>query len=138
MKSEKKIVIILRGHPGSSKSTFARSIDNARVCSADFFFYNKEGKYQFDASKLHMAHKYCMDTFMNAMKYGDKVVIIDNTNIYKKHYKDYVKIAKENGYEVFQKVMTGNYTNAHGVPTEKVEQMKQQLQVDEDLPHYVG
>lgn len=131
-----KIVIILRGTPGSGKSTFCKTLDSPRVCSADFFFNDKEGNYKFDGAKLHMAHKYCMTCFTTAIKYNEKLIVVDNTNIFKKHYQDYVTIAKENGYEVYQKVMTGNYTNVHGVPQEKVEQMKSNFEIDSNLPHY--
>ena len=55
-----KILTLVRGLPGSGKSTFANWIWNEyAICEADKFFYDKEGNYNFDATKLSQAHKWC-------------------------------------------------------------------------------
>jgi adenylate kinase family enzyme len=47
------ILFLVRGLPGSGKSTFATHIWNEyAVCEADKFFYDKEGNYNFDPSKI--------------------------------------------------------------------------------------
>jgi adenylate kinase family enzyme len=54
-----KILTLVRGLPGSGKSTFANTITNEfSVCEADKFFYDKEGNYNFDATKLRYAQRY--------------------------------------------------------------------------------
>ena len=54
-----KILTLVRGLPGSGKSTFANWIWNEyAVCEADKFFYDKEGNYNFDAIKLREAHEW--------------------------------------------------------------------------------
>ena len=46
------ILFLVRGLPGSGKSSFAIHIWNEyAVCEADKFFYDKEGNYNFDPSK---------------------------------------------------------------------------------------
>ena len=58
-------LILLRGLPGSGKSTLAkiilqvRSTDEPEVLSADDFFINEDGEYDFDSQKIKEAHNYC-------------------------------------------------------------------------------
>ena len=63
-----KELFLLRGLPGSGKSTLAESIGGIWV-EADQYFINKEGEYQFDASKLKEAHKYCHARVEHAMEF---------------------------------------------------------------------
>ena len=64
-----KILTLVRGLPGSGKSTFANNITNEfSVCEADKFFYDKEGNYNFDATKLSQAHKWCKEQVEIRMK----------------------------------------------------------------------
>ena len=53
-----KELFLLRGLPGSGKSTFANFVWNEyAICEADKFFYDKEGNYNFDATKIKQAHE---------------------------------------------------------------------------------
>ena len=64
-----KILTLVRGLPGIGKSTFANFIWNDyAICEADKFFYDSEGHYLFDASKLREAHKWCRDEVETRMK----------------------------------------------------------------------
>jgi len=54
-----KNLYIIRGVPGSGKSTFAKSIAKPwQIFEADQFFM-KHGKYDFDFTKLRLAHESC-------------------------------------------------------------------------------
>jgi len=52
-----KQLILLRGLPGSGKSTFANLLGGIHV-EADQYFI-QDGEYKFDASKLKQAHNWC-------------------------------------------------------------------------------
>ena len=54
-------LFIVRGVPGSGKSTFAKHIWNEyAICEADKYFVDREtGEYKFDATKLKEAHEWC-------------------------------------------------------------------------------
>ena len=113
---KKRIMIIMRGYPGSGKSYAAKELAkkfNAVICSADDFFM-KAGKYVFDASKLGLAHKSCQEKAYNAMVDG-KNLIIDNTNLKSKDCEFYVDMVSEsneftnNEYAV--SVITPSYTD---------------------------
>ena len=58
-----RVMAIMRGLPGSGKSTIASRIQEqlpqVQVCSADHHFIDEEGEYRFDLSKLGAAHAAC-------------------------------------------------------------------------------
>ena len=100
----KHVMILLRGIPGSGKTTLANKIRKKHlltfICSADRYFM-RNGSYQFDASKLHLAHKLCQedaDWYSEYLAMQDilsrrGIVIIDNTNIRNEHCQVYKDIA---------------------------------------------
>lgn len=96
----KKRVVICRGMPGSGKSTFTRQLgEDAVVCSADHYF-EKSGTYVFDPKMLFLAHRICRNKFQSAIDAGTPLVVVDNTNIKYKDWKDYMTYALEHGYYV--------------------------------------
>ena len=112
-----KTLYILRGIPGSGKSTYAKRFielytnlfhATAIKCSADDFFIDKHGVYKFDATKLYAAHRQCQHKAATAMRQGIDLVIIDNTNTTDKEMRPYIDIAKENGYAVRVKLIGNN------------------------------
>ena len=129
----KKTLIILRGAPGSGKSTFAqRLIDQfkAKGCTAesfesDNFFLDKDGNYNWDPLKLGIAHKWCRESVDKAMKRGVDAVIVANTNIRKRDVDTYIGIGKDNGYDEVQIFrLTNKFDNVHRVPAETVQRMR--------------
>jgi len=128
--TEKKKVIILRGHSGSGKSTYIkRKLSDAVVCSADSFFVDKKsGDYNFNPKLLGVAHGACRKKFERALKASEPLVVVDNTNTRHREYKDYLKLAKQYGYQVeFVRMDTpvdvAADRNTHGVPLAAVERM---------------
>ena len=97
-------MFILRGLPGSGKSTIVSDIlkkyKDAPVCSADNFFLNSDGRYHFDTDKLSEAHETCHDATKAACESGKNIVIIDNTNIKRWELRFYVGIAAKHNYTV--------------------------------------
>lgn len=82
---------ILRGTSGSGKSTYAKELQktnsNLKVVSADNFWIDSKGFYNFDVKKLSESHKYCFDEFKKAVQNGFDVAV-DNTNL---KYSDFTK-----------------------------------------------
>jgi len=74
-----KQLILLRGLPGSGKSTVAKLFDKALHFEADMYFLDADGNYQFDASKIKNAHNWCRHSVMDAMKEGHPIVVVSNT-----------------------------------------------------------
>ena len=135
-----KILYIVRGIPGSGKSTFAKKIvgHDFLVCEADKYFINKEtGEYKFDVSKIKDAHKFCQDTVETYMKDSlvnnqfYREIAVSNTFTQEWEMDQYFKLAKEYGYTVFSIVVENRHggTNVHNVPEDKIEQMKNRFSI---------
>ena len=52
-----KELILVRGIPGSGKSTFAKSLGGTHFETDKFFMV--DGEYKFDGTKIKEAHKWC-------------------------------------------------------------------------------
>ncbi|XP_073197671.1 NEDD4-binding protein 2-like 1 isoform X2 [Lepidochelys kempii] len=99
-----KRLYLLRGLPGSGKTTRARQLKRefpgAVILSTDDFFFTEDGTYVFSPDCLDEAHVWNQKRAHKAMKNGKSPVIIDNTNIHAWEMKPYVIMARENNYEV--------------------------------------
>jgi len=115
-----RFAIIIRGTSGAGKSTFANLFAEPKViCTADDFFYDKEGKYNFDASKLGKAHGQCQNKFECALRDKSiKLVIVANTNVKPSDYQYYIDKAGEYGVKIISVVLEKRHENksVHGVP----------------------
>jgi len=126
----KKIVYIMRGIPGSGKSTMARQLagDTGKIHSTDDYFM-KDGKYAFDPNQLRRNHQLNFQAFKADLSLGVSPVIVDNTNTQKWEYENYTKAAEDAGYEV-EVVQVPHIDpklaaqrNTHGVPEESIRRM---------------
>lgn len=121
-----KKLILVRGHPGSGKSTYAKAMcyafpDAAEVC-ADYFF-ELIGKYAFKPNLLKDAHEWCFRETFTLLNTNDNV-FVHNTFTKLWEMQKYIDKAKEFGVEVQIVKMNGDFQNVHGVPEKKVQQMK--------------
>ena len=134
-------VIIVRGLPGSGKSTWTQNnCPDAYVCSADKFF-EREGEYKFNPSLLPHAHAACMGAFIEALREERPLVVVDNTNVTKIEIAPYISVAQAFGYEVeiiyvqkkhsIQKLVE---RNIHKIPYRSVENMESRW--EDNFPLY--
>ncbi|XP_001944010.2 uncharacterized protein LOC100167552 isoform X2 [Acyrthosiphon pisum] len=103
-----KVLVLMRGCPGSGKSYQATNILNSCyknaniddfIFSADKFFTNKyNGQYCFNRTKLSEAHEWAFQKFQTAIKLEVTPVIVDNTNCEVWEMENYTKVAVNNGY----------------------------------------
>jgi predicted kinase len=133
-----KILTLVRGLPGSGKSTFANTITNEfSVCEADKFFYDKEGNYNFDRTKISQAHKWCKEQVEIRMKDNQineqfyPHIAVSNTFTKEWEMSEYFELAKQYEYQVFTIIVENRHggVNQHGVPTDKIQQMKDRFEV---------
>lgn len=133
------VLTLLRGLPGAGKSTFANFIWNDyAICEADKFFYDKEGNYNFDATKLKLAHVRCFNQVRDRMEENKKSqglyypeIVVSNTFTQEWEMEKYYELAEQYGYRVFSIIVENRHDgkNVHGVPDEKLEQMKNRFQI---------
>lgn len=115
-------LVILRGLPGSGKTTLAKESDRVHY-EADKFFEYETGNYEFDRTKLAEAHKWCQDSVKIALMNKNKV-IVSNTFVRLWEMQPYIDMCKELGKTYEIQVATGNFKNIHGVPDEAIERMR--------------
>jgi NEDD4-binding protein 2 len=133
-----KTLIILRGLPGSGKSTFANYMFSNNIFEADQYFYNEDRNYNFDASKLHLAHKYCQLRVEHAMEanlisggvYFSEIVV-SNTSTTEKELEPYLELAKKYDYQVVSLIVENRHSGVskHNVPIETIEKMKNRFSI---------
>lgn len=100
-------VHIMRGIPGSGKSTRAKQIaqSDEYICSADDYFV-KDGVYTFVQHEIGKAHQACLKKFVDLLHkhrfdiYDAIDVVVDNTNLSRWEYETYQKIAECAGWDV--------------------------------------
>jgi predicted kinase len=130
-------LILLRGLPGSGKTTLAkiilqlRSTDEPEVLSADDFFEDKEGDYNFDATKLKEAHNYCQFRCSERMRQQKARIVVANTFTQEWEMDEYFKMAERYNYRVHTVIVENRHgnENVHGVPEDKLQQMKDRFQI---------
>lgn len=123
-----KKVTIMRGIPGSGKSTWICNNTLGKTVSADSWFLREDGSYGFDKEQLPHAHNWCLRQFLAYLYDGVTHIIVDNTNIRVYEIAPFYRLAETFGYNVeiiwlvcdpvkaFQR-------NIHGVPIELVKSM---------------
>ena len=135
-----KNLYIVRGLPGSGKSTFAKKLvgEDFLVCEADKYFIDKEtGEYNFDFTKIKDAHKFCKDTVETYMKdslVNDQFyreIAVSNTFTQEWEMEPYIELAKQYGYQVTSLIVENRHggVNEHNVPEDKIEIMKNRFEI---------
>ena len=125
-----KVLYIVRGIPGSGKSTFAKTFKTVEHYEADMFFMRGNG-YEFDATKLKAAHEWCQDMVFMSMKRNEPTIVVSNTFTQEWEMEPYFGLAKTYGYKVFSIVVENRHggTNEHGVPEDKIQIMKERFEI---------
>lgn len=117
-------LIILRGHPGSGKTTLARTEYGFHIlCEADHYFEEDDGTYCYRPSEIRHAHEWCQSQVRTYLEMGEPVVVA-NTFTFLWELKPYLDMAKKIGVPVTIRRCTGEFENVHGVPFHVVERMK--------------
>ena len=133
-----KKLYIVRGLPGSGKSTFALELvgSDFLVCEADKYFM-VDGEYKFDGSKLKEAHESCrnlVETYMKDSLVNDQFyreIAVSNTFTQEWEMQAYIDLAKQYGYMVFTVIVENRHggVNQHGVPDEALTRMRDRFEV---------
>ena len=91
-----KVLYIVRGVPGSGKTTLAKQL-TANVFEADHYFYDNDGNYNFIPSEIKEAHKECQQFVGYAMESGIQKIAVSNTFTQEWEMKPYFELAEKYG-----------------------------------------
>lgn len=126
-----KKLVLVRGMPGSGKSTIAAAMDtswDSIQLEADMYFMDG-GIYKFDADKLHHAHMWCQAETDQYLK-KDYEVFVSNTFTTIKELRPYFDIALDNGILPAVYLAQNQFQNVHDVPQESLDRMKRRFVFD--------
>ena len=129
-------LILLRGLPGSGKSTLGDVIllwpgNTPDVLSADNFFTDDKGNYNFDPTKLKEAHNDCQLKCAERMKLEISRIVVANTFTQEWEMKPYFDMAERYKYRVHTLIVENRHQgqNIHNVPDDKLQQMKDRFEI---------
>jgi len=123
----KPVLTLIRGLPGSGKTTFAKTFKAIHL-EADMYFIDQQGNYNFDPLLLKEAHQWCLQQCEQYLEKGEDVVV---ANTFVKHWEmqAYRQLAKTCRARLTIKICTGNYKNTHGVTPQTIDKMVKNWQV---------
>ena len=124
----KKALIILRGCPGAGKSALAEVLGIHAICCADDYFMH-DGKYLWNADRLHAAHCWCERKCRRFMKKQIDIIVVANTFTSARELRPYEDLARKFGYKFFSIIVENRHggQNSHGVSEETLAKFKNRL-----------
>lgn len=123
-KNQKPRLQIIRGLPGSGKTTLAlKKFPHLMRIETDMFF-SRGGKYVFTLPLNKKAVKWFNKTVRDMAKTGMDFIVTGVFAAHTERLAATISTGIDNGYEVYIKTMTKNFGNVHGVPKEHFDAMK--------------
>ena len=122
------ILTLIRGLPGSGKSTFAKSGWYGLHMEADLFFERPQGGsfvYDYDHTLIKVAHEWCYASTVKALRCGSDVVVSNTfTTMWEmQRYLDLPELISNLRIRLVE--MHTQYGSVHDVPQTAIDKMKQ-------------
>ncbi len=127
-------LIILRGLPGSGKSSLAKVLSEDRwpVYSIDSYFTDPvTGEYKFQFDKNHLAYKNCESQTEQAMANKIEKIFIDNAFTLEWEMEPYFKLASRYNYTVYVMTVENRHKgkNIHHINEAQIMKMAEKYKV---------
>lgn len=140
-------LFLIRGLPGAGKSFLANLLsENGKypVHSADAFFEDDEGNYNWDPRLIKDAHAWCLDCVrveMNLSAIHDRnhpdipsnlnKIFVANTFTQEWEMEPYFQLAEKYGYNIVTMIVENRHggKNVHDVPDEPIKKMRDRFSI---------
>lgn len=122
-----KRLILIRGLPGSGKSSLAEQIadqNDGMNYEADQFMVDVQGNYEYRQDRLSLCHRQCFLAMSSAFGIGVSTVCISNTFTQLWEMKKYIDYAASNDIELTVIKAEGVKHNKKNVPDGKIARMR--------------
>ena len=133
-----KILYIIRGLPGSGKSTLGDQLAGVNVeyhpkiggprihnYAADDWFIDDDGNYEYVSEEIIIAHEDCKARVMGAMmSVAANVICVCNTFTQAWEAAPYFKLCERFNYTPVVIECQSQFGNIHGCPPDKVQEMR--------------
>ncbi len=128
-------LVIVRGLPGSGKSSLARAMSHPSChWEADMYFRREfdefgnedsyDGPYLFDPTRLANAHAWCLSMTESFMDVTNNMVVVSNTFSRLWEIKPYLELAERKRWAVSVIKVVGDHGSIHDVPDETIRRMR--------------
>lgn len=128
-----RVLMVVRGCPGSGKSTFAEMLARKedKILAADMFFEDNSGNYEYVANKLKYAHEWCFETTEKYLKAGISRIFVTNVFDRTKDVDAYKELAERYGYSFVSLVLENRngQSSIHDVPQDNVQRMANRFSI---------
>jgi predicted kinase len=133
-----KQMILFRGLPGAGKTELAEFLlnlisDHYRTValSADDYFTDCFGSYNFEYEALKEAHEWCQEQVRQHCFMETEVIGIHNTFTTESEMQPYFELAEEYGYRLSTVIVENRHgsESIHSVPQEKIELFRNRFEV---------
>lgn len=124
-------VYLIRGIPGSGKTTHAKRVLHSDIVIEDDDFFTRNGVYKFIEAKLPEAQAFALKRFSLAIadrNNRDKTISVCNTFSRRREIAPYIEACKKAGVEFSVIRMDGTFENVHDIPEYKVHNMSKSIE----------